>query len=238
MSLTFPVRTAFQLTWTLVDLSGNPINNAAVTATLYAGRSPTNPNAVPGTDVSPIINVTLTYVPLSNGQYSAAIPATLNPAPNGVGYTIVIDGTVGGNQIYHTEQPVSIETAGSSLDLTTVDLVKSWLTGFGSAASSGDDALIQSCITAWGYEFLHRTGQGDQNGDLLQSPFTQVCNFNETYDGSGTYRLFLKNRPIVNVSALTINGINITPSGRVGVSGYVVDGTAKSIALRQGVAGV
>lgn len=123
-----------------------------------------------------------------------------------------------------------------SLDLTTVDIVKNWIPGF-DASNTQDDTLIQSCITSWSTEFLVRTGLGDQNGDQQQSPFTAVCNFNETYDGMGTIRLFLKNRPIVSVSSLTINGIGIQQSGAVGVSGYVIDGSAKSIALRSGIPG-
>jgi hypothetical protein len=235
-SITFPALTAFTLTWTLTDANNNPINNAVVTANLYAGRSLQNPSITPGVLVSPIIAVNLPYVASSAGQYAAAIPATLNPALEGV-YVLVIDAAVAGTEVYHQEVPAVIETAGSPLDLTTVELVKDWLTGFGSATSTVDDAKIQGCITAWGYEFLGRTGLGDQNGDFLQSPFVQICNFNETYDGMGTFRLFLRNRPITNVIALVINGVSIGQSTATGVSGWVVDGSGKSIALRQGLTG-
>ena len=236
-SLTIPVRTSWVLTWTLTDSQGNPINTANVTANLYSGRLPANPQDVPGTLVPPIVNIALVYNGGGAGQYSATIPATLNPLPNGVGYTLVIDATVGSTPVYHFEQPAAVETAGSVLDLTTLDQVKAYLPGLTPGVATADDALIQSLITSWGYEFLSRTGQGDQSGDYQQSPFTAVGTFNETYDGKGTYRLFVKNRPIVNVTSVIINGVSIMQSGAVGVGGYVVDGTGKSIALRQGVIG-
>ncbi len=235
-SFTIPVRTVFTLTWTLTDAAGNPINNAVVTATLYAGRSATNPEGVPGTAISPINALRLGYVFASAGQYSAVIPATIDPPLNGTGYTLVVDATVAGTQIYHTEQPATVETAGSLLDLTTVDQVKSWIPGL-AAAGSADDAIIQACITAWGFEFLNRTGLGNQNGDLLQSPFCGVCNFSETYDGTGTHRLFVRNRPVKNVSALIINGIQVAQSSGFSVQGWVIDGNGKSISLRPGLLG-
>ena len=235
-SFTIPVRTVFTLTWTLTDAAGIPINNATVTATLFAGRSATNPLGTPGTPVSPINGLTLGYVAGSAGQYSAVIPGEINPPLNGTGYTLVVDATVAATQIYHTEQPATVETAGSLLDLTTVDQVKSWIPGL-AAAGSADDAIIQACITAWGFEFLNRTGLGNQNGDLLQSPFCGVCNFSETYDGTGTYRLFVRNRPVKNVSALIINGIQVAQSSGFSVQGWVIDGTGKSISLRPGLLG-
>jgi hypothetical protein len=124
----------------------------------------------------------------------------------------------------------------ASIDLTSVTSAKAWMPGLSSTTTMDDD-LIQSCITAWSTAFLLFTGQGDQNNDNAQSPFTQVCQFNETYDGSGTYRLFLRNRPVQNVSSVTINGVAIAQSGAVGAAGYVIDGTGKSIALRQGITG-
>lgn len=235
-SFTIPVRTAFTLTWTLTDAQGVPINNAVMTATLYAGRSATNPTVTPGTPISPINGVTLTYVPGSAGQYAAAIAATTNPPIDGTGYVLVVDATISGTQIYHNEQPAVVETAGSTLDLTTVDQIKNWIPALASAGP-GDDAVLQSCITAWGFEFLNRTGMGNQNGDMLQSPFNSICTFNETYDGRGTYRLFLRNRPIRSVILLTINGIQINPSSAVSIQGWVIDGNAKSIGLRTGDSG-
>jgi hypothetical protein len=243
-SFTIPVKTAFTLTWTLTDAQGKPINNAAVTVTLYAGRSAINPAGNPGTPIAPLNATPLAYMPGSAGQYSAAIPATVNPPLNGTGYMLVVDATVAGTQVYHTEQPAVIETAGSLLDLTTVDQVKNWIPGLGvpgntgvAVAGNADDAVLQACITAWGFEFLSRTGFGDQNGDYLQSPFNSICTFNETYNGAGTSRLYLRNRPIRSVVSLFVNDIQVNPSTNNGVSGWVIDGNARSIHLRGGALG-
>lgn len=234
MSITLPVLTAFTLTWTLTDSSGNAVNAATLTATLYAGRSPINPVAVPGTPVAPIINITLNYVVASAGIYSAAIPGTLNPAPDGTGYTLVLDGVLSAVQIYHTEEPVVVETVGSKLDLTTVDLFKAWAVGFTPGVPTADDAMIQSCITAWGSEFLIRTGQGDMGGDFTQSPFNSICTWNEVYDGCGTPRLMLRNRPVRTVSSLLVNGIAVQQSTAYPSQGFVIDGSRRSISLRGG----
>lgn len=237
-SLTFPVKTAFVLSWTLTDTAGNPINNATVIANLYAGRSRTEPEQVPGTPVVPIVNFALSYVNGSAGIYSATVPGTLDPPLDGTGYVLVIDATVSGQQIYHCECPVAVDTAGSTLDLTSVDQVKDWIPGLSGTTSTPDDAKIQFIITAWSFEFLHRTGRGDQSGDYHQSPYTSVCQWNETYDGSGTERLFLRNRPIVSIQSLVINGIPVAASPGYPTQGYVIDGTRKSISMRGGMYGM
>jgi hypothetical protein len=183
--------------------------------------------------VPPINGMNLGFV--SNGLYSGAVPGTLNPPPDGTGYVLVIDATVSGNPVYHTEEPVSVETAGSTVDLTTVDNIKNWIPGL--AQSTGDDAKIQSIITAWGFEFLRRTGLGDMSGDFQQSPFTAVCSWSEVYDGSDTNRLFLRNRPVVSVSSLQVNGIPIAASPAWPTQGYVIDGSRRSISMRGGIFG-
>ena len=233
MSLTFPIDTVFTLTWTLTDAQGNPINNANVVATLYSGRSATNPVAVPGTAVPPINGLVLTFI--ANGQYSAAVPGTLAPAPDGVGYILVIDATVSGQPVYHREEPATVETAGAAVDLTTVDLVKDWIPG--TFPDSSDDAVLQSCITSWSYEFLRRTGTGDMGGDYTQSPFNAVCSWDEVYDGYGTSRLMLRNRPVVSIIALIVNGVSVPQSSGFSVQGWVLDSSRRSIALRGGVLG-
>jgi hypothetical protein len=233
MSLTFPVLTAFKLNWTVTDADGNGVNNAAVIATLFAGRSRTNPTALPGTPVPPIVALPLTYVPDSVGVYSAAVPATLNPAQSAAGFVVVVDASVSSTNIYHAEEAVVLETDGSPLDLTTVDQVKDWMSGMGGINAADDQ--IQLCITAWSIEFMRLTGTGDQNGNYTQSPFTAVCNWSEVYDGNGSTRLFLRNRPVRAVTSLTMNNAPLRASGTNPlVSGYVIDGSGKSISLRGG----
>jgi hypothetical protein len=232
-SLTFKVKTSFVLSWTLTDAQGNPIDNANVSATLYSGRSQQNPETTPGTAVAPLNPLALDFV--SNGLYSADVPATLDPPVDGTPYILVVDGTVSAIPVYHDEQPVAIMGVGNAIDLTTLDAVKNWIPGLDPNTASDDDVNLQSIITAWSYEFLNRTGLGDQNGDFTQSPFVQICEFKETYDGSGTLRLFLKNRPIRSVIGLSVNGVSVTASTSPSQYGYVIDGNGKSIALRQGL---
>src|SRR5665213_1599066 len=49
--------------------------------------------------------------------------------------------------------------------------------------------------------------------------------------------MFLKNRPIVAITTLTINGLAIPQSASINVPGYIVDDTGKSIAMRGGLLG-
>ena len=234
LSLTFPIQTTFVLTWTLTDADNSPINDATMTATLYAGRSPQNPTVVPGIAIAPINAIPLAYIAASAGQYSANIPATLGPLPNGIGYTLVIDANISGTPIYHQEVPVVIETAGSSIDLTTIDQVKAWIPGM-TGDETSEDAVIQACITSWSSEFQWLTGMGNQNGDVQQSPFVSICDFNETHDGKGGSRLFPFNRPIRSVTAFNVKGIAVPQSTGFAVQGWVIDGTGRSISLRSGL---
>jgi len=63
---------------------------------------------------------------------------------------------------------------------------------------------------------------------------TQVTNFQETYNGSGSDVLYLLNAPIVSVASVTVNGLNIPASPAYGQAGYFVQQDGKSIALRSG----
>src|SRR5215475_616151 len=113
LSLTLPVNTTFVLSWRLTDPTQNPpapINGATVVATLYAGRSPRDPGEIPGEPIPPIINLPLGFI--ADGLYSGQVPGTLNPPLDGVGYLLVVDATLSGNQIYHSENPVVLQTAG------------------------------------------------------------------------------------------------------------------------------
>jgi hypothetical protein len=128
------------------------------------------------------------------------------------------------------------DTVTSPIDLITVQDMHDWIPGL-KQSNTDEDAVLQSIITAWSAEFLNRTGMGSQNNDIAASPFTSISNFDEFYDGMGGTRLFVKNRPIKTVALVSINGISIPASSGVAVQGYVIDGTAKSIALRTGIPG-
>lgn len=119
------------------------------------------------------------------------------------------------------------------IDLTTLAAVKLWLT-MGSGTT--DDQSIQDCITAASAYWIWDLGVGPQNGVTpTQSPLkTVITGITETYDGSGSNRMFLRIRPIVAVSALSVNGIAVPASSGVNVPGFVIDGTGKSISIRSG----
>lgn len=218
----------------LQDQTGAFINNATLTGTLFDPFG----NQVPGA-----VGLTGVYQVGSNGNYQFQISGASFDPPIGSGYSFVISGTVSGSQYQTTIQclvqargtpppsaPQEQNLSPSPLDLTTLQNVKDWL----HLNSVNDDQMIQACITAFSIYVLWRTGTGDQNGDLQQSPFTQVCSFSEWYDGAGTTRLYLRNRPIASVTLVTIDGVTIPRSTGPTVLGWVVDGRAKSIALRTG----
>ena len=125
----------------------------------------------------------------------------------------------------------------SPIDLTSVPLVKSWLSASGKPASpnGADDANIQACITAASRMVLSETGLGPQGAvAATQSPFVQPVQYSETYNGNGKNRLFLRNQPITSVVSLIINGRVIPQSTAFNVSGWVIDSDGKSIWLRSG----
>lgn len=122
----------------------------------------------------------------------------------------------------------------NAIDLTTVANIQAWL---GSGAS--DAQSMQDCITAASAYWLWAVGMAPQNGDFpTVSPLVgPVSNINETYDGNGSSRMFLRIRPIQSVQSLSVNGIAIPASSGVTVPGFVVDGSGKSIAIRSGSGG-
>lgn len=121
--------------------------------------------------------------------------------------------------------------AANAIDLTTLAAVKSWL----SLDTNASDQIVQDCITAASLYWLHATGLGPQDLTIpASSPLNSIVSYSEVYDGSGSNRLFLRNRPIVTVSSLSVGAIAIQSSSGVNVPGYVIDGTRKSITLRGG----
>ena len=128
------------------------------------------------------------------------------------------------------------------IDLTTLANVQAWL----GISGESDNAVINDCITAASSYWLWALGLTQQNGepwtvdpeDDPASPLNSVVTgISETYDGSGSARLFLRIRPIVSVASLTIDGVSIPASTAVTVPGYVIDGSGKSLAIRSGFGG-
>lgn len=110
--LSLPWNKPYRLQWTESDANGNPVNNAAVTATLYSGRSQLHPDRTPGSVVTAFGTngvAALAYVANSAGVYQAAMPAATSPPPTPSGfYILVFEAKVGSTLIDHDEQPVQV----------------------------------------------------------------------------------------------------------------------------------
>jgi hypothetical protein len=124
----------------------------------------------------------------------------------------------------------------SAIDLTTVSMVKSWLSANGKpSANDTDDPNVQLCITAASMYWLWRTGRAAQNASVpSSSPFNQSVTYTETYDGNGKNKLFLRNTPCLSVTSLTINGQVMPLSSVWNQTGYVINADGKSLSIRQG----
>jgi hypothetical protein len=124
--------------------------------------------------------------------------------------------------------------APNPIDLSNLSAVKNWA----SVVSTGDDATIQSCLTAFSMAWLSELSAGPADGSVPSaSPFNSVVEFIENYDGNGSDRMFLTNRPIQSVKSLVVNGITISASAAWNAPGFVVDKEKQSIQIRGGGGG-
>lgn len=122
----------------------------------------------------------------------------------------------------------------NALDLTWLNAVKQKAevgvnSTTGTISPSVDDNEIQAAITAFSQWLLKYTGQPSLNA---------VASASEVYDGNGNNQLFLRGWPILNLTALTINGVAIPASTGFNSWGAFVEQSGKSIALRNGPTGV
>jgi hypothetical protein len=99
-------------------------------------------------------------------------------------------------------------------DLTTLANVKAYLSP--PLTTTADDALLSRLITAASQfiqSWLDRT--------------IPVTSYTDTRNGTGGMRLFLRNRPVVAVSAVTVDGVAIAPSDPPPLgAGYLYDDSA------------
>jgi hypothetical protein len=95
-----------------------------------------------------------------------------------------------------------------------------------------DDDLIQLCITAASYQWIWRTGRGNEGQIDPNSPFVAPVAYDEFYDGWGGWRQFLRNWPITSLTAVLINGTAQTISSGWGSPGIGIDQSKKSIFMR------
>lgn len=117
------------------------------------------------------------------------------------------------------------------IDLCTIADVKTKL----GIVDSAQDGAIQNFVTSASMYWLWRTGRNDESGVLpTVSTLKQPVAFNEWYDGYGTDRLYLKQTPIVSVTAVTVNNVAINPSTNTNTPGFVIDQSYKCLVMRTG----
>src|ERR1700676_4869931 len=92
----------------------------------------------------------------------------------------------------------------SPLDLTDLAAVKGWLGSIAQPTANSDDNNIQMCITAPSMWWLRQTGLGNESGINTASPLNSQVSYTEVYDGNGSNKLYLRNRPIISVASLVI----------------------------------
>lgn len=113
----------------------------------------------------------------------------------------------------------------SNAPLVLLADVKAWL----GITSATDDTLLTNVIAAASAYWLWRTGLSSLNS---------VTDYTERYDGTGATRLFLRNRPITAVRQVVVYGVTIPQSLDYIAHGWVIDQSAKSIAIVGGGYGV
>ena len=106
-------------------------------------------------------------------------------------------------------------------DLCVLDDVKRWISPGGQSAEA--DPLLARLITAVSADIKTATGR-----QLLTGTYT------ETLNGKGGTTLFLRERPVTAITALTIDGTGVAVSTGTTVAGWVLGGDQRSLYLRGG----
>lgn len=82
----------------------------------------------------------------------------------------------------------------AAVDLTTLAAVRQYM---GGDAPTSADPLLQSLITAASVFAESYCGRSFHSAD-----------YNDTYEGTGTHRLMLRNRPVTAVASVTVGGMS------------------------------
>jgi hypothetical protein len=110
MGFQFAKRVPFTFVWRITDTSTPPLpidDCSSVVATLYAGRSTTNPDFIPGTAVPAFSNQTLVHT--SDGNYEVEVGSSpLFDALPSTNYRIVIDAVRDGEPFGHWEEDAAV----------------------------------------------------------------------------------------------------------------------------------
>jgi hypothetical protein len=135
------------LNWFLQDsLTNLPINNSVITATLYKDRSLTNPTGQPGTPVTFFTGVSIAYVPNTNGQYRAVIPATFDP-PLGTDYVLVVDAVTPGYADQHWETAAQVVSGAPTITVNPIITIAQFRSDYPEFADPG--VYPDSAIRYW-----------------------------------------------------------------------------------------
>lgn len=121
----------------------------------------------------------------------------------------------------------------NAIDLAKVADVLAYLGTTSSPASSGDGGNVQLCLTSWSFYWLRMCSMGNADGSVpTKSPFVEVVDYDECYDGQGNFRQGTRVDPIKAVSLVQVGLVAIPQSTAIGVPGWVIDGSGKFIAIR------
>jgi hypothetical protein len=93
--------------------TGDAINNATVKASFYLDRDRANPADTPGTAVSGLTNLALSYIADSSGWYQVLLDESNRPKP-GVTYTRVIIADTPSGIRGHWEDEVTVRVRHST----------------------------------------------------------------------------------------------------------------------------
>jgi hypothetical protein len=220
-SFTFRALQQAQITWNLTDQLGVPITGATVNATCYVDQNIQNPTLYPGTPIAGFNNVVFTETPALSGIYIVILPASISPPQCTIGYVTVISALLGPTAVGTWTIPTVFVPPQNIIDLVTLEQAKDWL---GIASSNTDsDGTIQFIISAFSEYVINRTGI---------SSFNSIQTYNETYDGNGASRMFVRNPPIQSLILLQIGSNQISVSSGPTSTGIYVEDSRKSIAFR------
>jgi hypothetical protein len=98
-------------------------------------------------------------------------------------------------------------------DLCTVNDLAAWLPNY----NHNDDANLQSLITYGSLQILSYLNRPHILASVIGA-------LNETYDGNDSDRLLPHYFPILSVTAVSVDGVSLTPSAQPSFSGFVWDG--------------
>lgn len=103
--------------------------------------------------------------------------------------------------------------ASSDIDLTTVQAVAAYIGGI-DGTDPATNALLQSLITAGSAFAAQYCSRDFRSGEYTQR-----------FNGLGTQRIILRVAPVTAVSAVSIDGVDISARTTPGAGGYVFDDT-------------